>query len=70
MGRESVLAWPVRPGWKSSQADRLGEESEPVCSLKTARSRDDECGSSMEHYEVQDKYVSVARLEVSVDKLQ
>ena len=26
---ESVLAWPVGPGWKSSQAGRPGEESEP-----------------------------------------
>ena len=23
MGAESVLAWPVGPGWKSSQAGRL-----------------------------------------------
>ena len=24
---ESVLAWPVGPGWKSSQAGRPGEDS-------------------------------------------
>ena len=62
MGAENVFAWPVRPGWKSSQADRPSEESEPVCSLNTARNIKDECGSSMKNCEVQDKMCTAANI--------
>ena len=33
MGVESVLSGPVRPDWKSSQADSLGKVSAPVFAL-------------------------------------
>ena len=60
MGVESVLVGPVRPGWKSSQADSLGKESAPVCALSYCGE-----GSKMiEQCEVQDDKVSVARLSV------
>ena len=65
MGAENVLAWTVRPGWKSSQADSLGKEYAPVCALSY-------CGEGSEmidQCEVQDDRVSAARLSVAVDQL-
>ena len=40
MGAEKVFASTVRPGWKSSQADRPGKESVPISDPNSAKSQE------------------------------